>query len=146
MLIGTATVAAAYTQTERRACRLSRLSLSAIYVHISTPWQGLLAFLPFRNGLNWIGSKCSTFDFDAVVVDVDAMLAALLRRERDHVDAFLHFAHSVRQRTAAMNEVELGLTPSGFRRVARKREFFSRYCSRDVQQLLIAKFKGGKFQ
>lgn len=64
------------------------------------------------------------------------MLSALLWRERDHVDALLHLADSVWQGAATMDQVELGLAPSGFRRIAREREFLSGDGSRNVQQLI----------
>ena len=76
-----------------------------------------------------------TSDFDAVVVDVDAVLAALLRRESDGVDALLHLADAVRHGAAAVDQVELGLAPSGLRRVASEREFLSWDGAAQVQQL-----------
>lgn len=61
------------------------------------------------------------------------MFAAFLGRERDHVEIFLDFTNCVRKRTATMDQVEFGFTPSGFSCVAGKREFFTRYSSGNVQ-------------
>lgn len=76
-----------------------------------------------------------TSALDSVIVDVETMLAALLRRERDGVDALGRLADRVRQRATVQDDVELGLAPSGAGAVARDREFLARNGARQIRQL-----------
>ena len=76
-----------------------------------------------------------TFDWDAVEVDVDAVFAALLRRERDALDAVAQIDDVVRHRTSAADDVQLHVAHSGVAGVAAEREFLPGQRSRQVGKL-----------
>ena len=67
------------------------------------------------------------------------MLAALLRRERDGVDAFRRLANGVGQRAAVQDDVELGLAPAGAGAVAGDAEFLAENGARQIRQLIKRK-------
>ena len=79
-----------------------------------------------------------TSDFDAVVIDVNAVLAAILRSEGDGVDAWLsanivRSGNAVRNGPPPVDDVEFGLAPSGATSVARHSERFAHNGARQIQ-------------
>ena len=131
-----------YAQAERWSCGYWKLKIKFNNQSTSKLKQRF-HFLCFKKmilvckwvvGGNWTTSS-DTFNFNAIVVGVDAMLARILRSESHVIQALGHFLDVVRDWTSAVHDVQFGLTPTSGRGIAHEREWLTGNRSRYVRQL-----------